>query len=81
MLTHPAGHASYTVPVRRYRYLQSRLLQCMDHSKPPCGLLTLRGTTPARKRLSRSGLLLLKAIFTIRGTHIGYCASLVFLMS
>src|SRR4051795_7012718 len=46
VLTHPNGYASYAVPVRQYRYLQSRLLQCMDHSTPPCGLLMLRVVTP-----------------------------------
>src|SRR3954453_17776284 len=45
-LTYPDGYASYAVPVRQYRYLQSRLLQCMDHSIPPCGLLMLRVVTP-----------------------------------
>src|SRR4051812_25703436 len=46
VLTHPDGYASYAVSVRQYRYLQSRLLQCMDHSKPPCGLLMLRTLHP-----------------------------------
>jgi hypothetical protein len=41
----------------------------MDHSKPPCGLLMLRVTNPAHKRLSLSGFLLLRTIFTIQGTH------------
>jgi len=71
VLTHPDGHASYAVPVRRYRYLQSRLLQCMDHSKPPCGLLKLRSVTSAFKRLSLSGFSLIRTIFIIQGTHIG----------
>ncbi len=39
-------HASYPVPVRQYRLLQSRFLQCMDHSKPPCGLLIVQVVTP-----------------------------------
>src|SRR4051812_4214025 len=54
VLTRPDGYASYTVPVRQHRYLQSRLLQCIDHSIPPCGLLTLRVVTPAHKILSLS---------------------------
>ena len=29
----------YAVPVRRYRILQSRFLQCIPHGKPPCDLL------------------------------------------
>jgi hypothetical protein len=49
--------------------LQSRLLQCMDHSKPPCHLLMLRVVTPRIKRLSLSGFLFLRAIFTIQGAH------------
>ena|SRR5438067_1486136 len=86
VLTHPDSNASYAVPVRQYRYLQSRLLthmiviifngirecfafQCMDHSKPPCGLLMLREVTPAHERLSLSGFLFLRTIFTIQGTH------------
>jgi len=60
VLTHPVGYASYAVPVRQYRYLQSCLLQCMDHSKPPCHLLMLRDVTPAHKRLSLSGFLISK---------------------
>ena len=68
MLTHPGGYASYAVPIRQYRYLQSRLLQCMDRSKPPFGLLMFRDVTPAHKRLSLSGFLFLRTIFTIQGT-------------
>ncbi len=75
MLTHPIGYASYTVPVRRYRYLQSGLLQCLDRSKPPCHLLKLRSVTSAFKRLSLSGFLLLRTIFTIQGTHNRFYAS------
>ena len=69
MLTHPVGYASYAVSVRQYKYLQSGLLQCMDHSKPPCGLLMLRVINPAHKRLALSGFLFLRTIFTIQGTH------------
>ncbi len=60
MLTHPVGYASYAVPVRQYRYLQSGLLECMDHSKPPCHLLMLQVTNPTHKRLSLSGFLISK---------------------
>ena len=73
MLTHPVGYASYAVPVRQYRYLQSGLLQCMDRSKPPCHLLMFRVTNPAHKRLSLFGLLILRTIFTIQGTHMSVC--------
>src|SRR6266508_4025943 len=48
--------------------LQSRLLQCMDYSITPCGLLKLRNVTSAFKRLSLSGFLFLRTIFTIQGT-------------
>ena len=41
VLAYPRFIASYTVPVRQYRILQSRFLQCLLHSKPPCGLLIL----------------------------------------
>ncbi len=61
MLTHPVGYASYAVPVRQYRYLQSGLLQCMDHSKPPRHLLMFPDVTPAHKRLSLSGFLISKS--------------------
>src|SRR3954453_9118148 len=70
VLTHPDGYASYAVPVRQYRYLQSRLLQCMDYSKPPCGLLMLRVVTPTHKRLSLSGFSFLRTIFTIQGAPV-----------
>src|SRR3954453_17274764 len=69
VLTRPDGYASYAVPVRQYGFLQSRLLQCMDPSIPPCGLLMLRVVTPAHKRLSLSGFSFLRTIFTIQGTH------------
>jgi hypothetical protein len=67
VLTHPLSYASYAIPVRQGNLLQSRLLQCMDHSKPPCGLLMLRDVTPRIKRLSLSGFLFLRTIFTIQG--------------
>jgi hypothetical protein len=51
----PNNYASYAVPVRQYRILQSRFLQCMPHDKPPCGLLTFPGVTPACKGLSPIG--------------------------
>ncbi|MBI2966406.1 MAG: hypothetical protein HYY40_01155 [Bacteroidetes bacterium] len=34
------------VSVRQYRRLQSRLLQCMDYSIPPCGLLQFGALPP-----------------------------------
>lgn len=36
----------------------------------PCHLLMFRRTNPAHKRLSFSGFLFLRTIFTIQGTHI-----------
>ena len=65
VLPYPTYNASYAVPVRlprnavyrgQYRLLQSRLLQCMGHPKPPCDLLMLPGVTPAHKGLTPSGL-------------------------
>ena len=35
----PSTMPLYAVSVRQYRPLQSRLLQCLNHSKPPCDLL------------------------------------------
>ena len=58
VLTHPHRYASYAIPVRQGNLLQSGLLQCMDHSKPPCHLLKLQDVTPAFKRLSLSGFFL-----------------------
>lgn len=55
VVAYPLFIASYTVPVRQYRILQSGFLQCMPHDKPPCHLLTLPGVTPACKGLSPSG--------------------------
>lgn len=37
--THPFFRASYALPVRRYRILQSRLLQTIPHGIRPCDLL------------------------------------------
>ena len=47
LLTHPK-EPLYTVPVRQYGPLQSRFLQCRDHSQPPCVLLTDFDNSPAR---------------------------------
>src|SRR4029077_10677047 len=58
-LTHFVCHATCAACISRYRYLQSRLLQCMDHSTPPCILLKLRSVTSAFKRLSLSGFSLI----------------------
>jgi len=44
----------------------------MDYSKPPCGLLMLRGVTPAHKRLSLSGFSFLRTIFIIQGAPHGF---------
>ncbi|HEX8334818.1 MAG TPA: hypothetical protein VF622_19495, partial [Segetibacter sp.] len=41
----------------------------MDRSKPPCGLLMLGVVNPPHKRLTLSGFLLLRTIFTIQGAH------------
>ena len=51
----PNLDASYAVPVRQYRILQSGFLQPPDRSGLPCHLLTVRGVTPARKGLAPSG--------------------------
>jgi hypothetical protein len=39
---HPSTYAAYAASVRHYRYLQYRLLQCMNDSTPPCCSLMLR---------------------------------------
>ena len=55
MVAYPRFIASYTVPVRQYRILQSRFLQRMGHPKPPCDLLILQGLTLAYKGLPAFG--------------------------
>ena len=55
VFVHPLIPASYPVSVRQYRPLQSRFLQCILRSKPPCGLLMFRDVTPAHKGLAPSG--------------------------
>ena len=55
VLAYPHFIASYTVSVRQYRILQSRFLQCILHSKPPCDLLRFRVVTPAHKGFTPSG--------------------------
>jgi len=45
VLAHPLSEASYPIPVRRYRLLQSRFLHCLGYPKPACDLLTLAGVT------------------------------------
>jgi len=57
VLAYPHFTASYTVPVRQYRILQSRFLQCLPHGKPPCDLLMLTGVTPMHKGLTPSGII------------------------
>ena len=56
VLAYPNNHASYPVPVRQFRLLPYRLLQCMGRPKPPCGLLMFPGFTSAHEGLSPSGL-------------------------
>src|SRR5215210_3996093 len=46
--------------------LSCRLLQCLDHSKPPCGLLMFRVNNPAHKRLSLCGFLPIRTILLFR---------------
>jgi len=55
VVAHPHSIASYAVPVRQYRILQSRCLQCLSHDKPPCDLLTVAGHDSLRKGLTPSG--------------------------
>jgi hypothetical protein len=57
VLAYPRFTASYTVPVRQYRILQSRFLHGMGHPKPACDLLMLPGVTPVHKGLAPSGKL------------------------
>jgi len=45
VVARPHCIASYTVPVRQYRSLQSHFLQRIPYGKPPCDLLTLPGVT------------------------------------
>ena len=40
VLAYPPQEASYAVPVRQYRILQSRFLQTSPHGQRPCDLLT-----------------------------------------
>jgi len=64
LLTH-SDWPLYTIPVRPAlnliggwnRALQSRFLQCIPHSKPPCDLLILPGTTQAYEGLTPSGII------------------------
>jgi len=55
VLAYPHQIASYVVPVRQYRALQSCFLQCGNYSPPPCSLLKLQSVTSAFKGLSPSG--------------------------
>jgi len=55
VVTYPDNYASYAVPVRQYRILQSRFLQCMPCGIPPYDLLILSGSTPRYKGLAPSG--------------------------
>jgi len=55
VLAYPRFIASYTLPVRQYRTLQSRCLQCIPHGKPPCDLLMHQGVTLAHEGLTPSG--------------------------
>jgi hypothetical protein len=55
VLAYPLLIASYIVPVRQYRILQSGFLHCIPRGKPACHLLMLLGTTPAHKGLAPFG--------------------------
>jgi len=54
---HPSCTASYPVPVRWNRVLQSRFLQSIPYGIQPCDLLMLQGTTPAHEGLTPSGII------------------------
>ena len=57
-------YASYAVPVRQYRILQSRFLHCCRHQQPACDLLILRATNPRiRDFHPLEKIHLLKALF------------------
>ena len=64
-----SGMPRYAVSVRQYRPLQSRLLQCMNHFKPPYDLLMLPCFTTAHKRLSLSGIPSLKELYLSFRAH------------
>ena len=55
VLAYPIDIASYTVPVRQYRILQSGFLHCPPHGEPACHLLMVRSVTSAHKGLPPSG--------------------------
>ena len=76
MLAHPNSYASYTVPVRQYRILQSRFLQCILHSKPPCDLLMLPVVTPAHKGFAPSGKITPTSIATDKFVFLSFFSNI-----
>ena len=76
MLAYPNSYASYTVPVRQYRILQSRFLQCILHSKPPCDLLMLPVVTPAHKGFTPSGKITPTSIATDKFVFLSFFSSI-----
>ena len=67
---HPVYYASYAVPVRQYRYLQSRLLQVTPRGEHPCGLLNIRNFVPLLQDFHLPASFSKKrTMFIIRGTH------------
>ena len=65
----PNRYASYTVPVRQYRSLQSRFLHCCRHQQPACDLLMLsryigthKGFAPSGKKIYPRTIGILKKI-------------------
>jgi len=51
VLAYPNRYASYTVPVRQYRILQSGFLHCCRHQQAACHLLMLPVVAPAHNGL------------------------------
>jgi len=46
VVAYPGNYASYAVPVRQYRILQSGFLHCCRYRQPACHLLTIRELNP-----------------------------------
>ena len=68
----------YSVSIRQFRLLQSRLLQCISHEKPPCDLLMLRALIPCIRDFHPLDLLVkyFISIFTeIKDTNVLICHS------
>ena len=64
----PVSWPPYPISVRQYRILQSRFLHSGRRRPRACGLLMLRGTTPAHKGLSPSGKTSQHTLFIRRKT-------------